>query len=463
MALRFHNTLTRSQEEFRPLDPAGQKVRLYCCGPTVYNYAHIGNLRTMVFFDLVRRHLEIRGFHPQHVMNITDVEDKIIRTVQESGEPLSLLTRRFEAAFFEDLDLLGCKHPHESPRATEHIPQIIAFIEKLEKKGVAYKTQDGSVYFSIEKFPCYGKLSRLDLNQLKPGARVSQDEYARETYGDFALWKAHTERDGNIFWESPWGRGRPGWHIECSCMSMQHLGETIDIHCGGEDLIFPHHEDEIAQSEAATGKPFVRYWLHSAHLLVNGEKMSKTAGNFFTLRDLIEKGFTGREIRYALGSVHYRLPLNFTLEGLHAARQALHRLEEWADRLHACCAKTQAASSGGLLAGFLEALDDDLNISEALGSLFQIRRETSGQMDRNELSAGKAAELWQDWKQIEQLLGLPDNPAQEAPADVTALAEKRLAARKAKDWKQSDELRVEIQTKGWTVKDTPEGYKLTRA
>jgi len=460
MALRFYNTLTRSEEEFKPLDP--KKVKLYCCGPTVYNYAHIGNFRTFVFEDLLRRHLEARGYDVQHVMNITDVEDKIIREVKESGEDLRAFTQRYEKAFLDDLDHLGCQRPKMTPRATEHIPQIIAFIQKLEKEGVAYKTPDGSVYFSIEKFPSYGKLSRLDRTQLKPGSRVSQDEHSKESYGDFALWKTYTEKDGKVFWESPWGRGRPGWHIECSCMSTQHLGDTIDLHCGGEDLIFPHHEDEIAQSEAATKKPFVRFWLHSAHLLVNGEKMSKSAGNFFTIRDLLAKGFTGREIRYALGTVHYRLPLNFTFEGLNAARQTLTRLTEWADRLQKTSGGTPASASGKLLSDFLAALDNDLNISEALGFVFQTLRETNGLMDRNQLPTEKAAGLLGDWKQIEKILGLPAISMEQTPADVAALAEERLGARKAKDWKKSDELRAAIQAKGWTVKDAPDGYKLTR-
>ncbi len=464
MSLRLYNTLTRTEEDFRPLDPSGKRVTLYCCGPTVYNLAHIGNFRTFVFEDLLRRHMESRGHEVRHVMNITDVEDKIIRSIHESGEDLRSFTGRFEAAFLEDLDALGCLRPTVTPRATEHIAEIIAMIQKLEKNGVAYKAADGSVYFSIEKFPSYGRLSRLDRTQLKPGARVSQDEHSKEAYGDFALWKAWSERDGKVVWDSPWGRGRPGWHIECSCMSTRHLGETIDLHCGGEDLVFPHHEDEIAQSEAATGKPFVRCWLHSAHLLVDGRKMSKSEGNFFTLRDLLAKGFTGRELRYALVSVHYRLPLNFTLENLEAARQTLRRLDAWAERLRekAGGATADASKPGSLAAAFSGALDADLNISDALGNLFEALRESNRRMDGNELGAKDAAELWRDWKAVERVLGLPASDPAGAPPEIAALAEERKAARQAKNWKRSDELRDTIHAKGWSVKDSPEGYKLTK-
>lgn len=462
MPIRFFNTLSRAEEEFRPLDPAGKRVTLYCCGPTVYNYAHIGNFRTFVFEDLLRRHLESRGYEVRHVMNITDVEDKIIRTIGETGEELAAFTGRFEKAFLDDLAVLGCLVPAVTPRATEHIPEMIALIRTLEQKGVAYRAPDNSVYFSIEKFPAYGRLAHLDLTQLKPGARVSQDEHSREAYGDFALWKAWTERDGKVAWDSPWGRGRPGWHIECSCMSMRHLGETLDIHCGGEDLVFPHHEDEIAQSEGATGKPFVRYWLHSAHLLVDGKKMSKSEGNFFTLRDLVAKGYTGREIRYALLSAHYRLPLNFTMEGLEGARQALRRVDAWVERLREKTGAVVASGSGTLAENFAKALDSDLNISDALGCLFEALRDTNRRLDEGKLNASEAAETLRDWLAVERVLGLPATVGDAAPADVVALAEERKAARAAKDWKRSDLLRDEIQKKGWAVKDGPGGYKLSR-
>jgi cysteinyl-tRNA synthetase len=463
MPLVLFNTLSRAEEEFRPLDSAGKEVTFYCCGPTVYNYAHIGNFRTFVFQDLLRRHLESHHFNVRHVMNITDVEDKIIRTVRETGEALPALTRRFENAFLEDLDALGCLRPKVLPRATEHVIEIVDFIKKLEEQGIAYRTSDGSVYFSLEKFPSYGKLSRLDRSQLKPGARVSQDEHVREAYGDFALWKSYDKQDGDVSWESPWGRGRPGWHIECSCMSIKHLGMTLDIHCGGEDLIFPHHEDEIAQSEALTGKPFVRFWLHAAHLLVNGQKMSKSAGNFYTIRDLVQKGYSGREIRYVLLSAHYRLPVNFTLEGLDAARQTLGRLEAWVERLTTLSKNAVAKEKPGkLFQVFQKSLDQDLNISEALGQLFEAVRESNRAMDENKLAESEASEILNDWRAIEQVLGLPKSKTEQIPEEVIALAKERDDARKNRDWKRSDELRNTLKEKGWIVKDSAQGFKLSK-
>ena len=322
MALKLFNTLSRSVQEFIPLDPSGKNVGLYCCGPTVYDFAHIGNWRTFVFGDLVRRTLEFQGHAVTHVMNITDVEDKIIRRVRENKTSLRAFTGQFEAAFFEDLQTLNCRRPHHTPHATEHIAEIISLIEKLVQRGIAYQAADGSVYFSIDKYRgcgcTYGRLLKLNFDELRAGERVKSDEYAKESVGDFALWKARVPEDGDIFWPSPWGEGRPGWHIECSAMSLKVLGDSFDLHLGGEDLIFPHHEDEIAQSEGATGKPFVKYWLHGAFLLVEGKKMSKSLGNFFTLRDLLARGFTGREIRYLLLTAHYRETFNFTLDGLQA-------------------------------------------------------------------------------------------------------------------------------------------------
>lgn len=461
MPLKFFNTLSRKEDEFKPLDPEGKKVSLYCCGPTVYNFAHIGNFRTFIFQDILRRHLESHGYDVRHVMNITDVEDKIIKAVQQNGETLKSLTGRYEEAFLADLAVLGCLKPKIMPRATEHVDDIISFIKKLEEKGVAYKASDGSIYFSLDKFPSYGKLSRLDRTQLKPGERVSQDEHVKEAYGDFALWKSYDSKDGAVTWESPWGKGRPGWHIECSCMSMKHLGDTLDIHCGGEDLIFPHHEDEIAQSEALTGKPFSRYWLHAAHLLVNGQKMSKSAGNFYTLRDLTQKGYSGRAIRYVLSSAHYRLPLNFTLEGLDSAQQSLKRIDNWVERLASKSVGAVAQKKPGqVFQKFQSALDEDLNISEALGVLFEAVTESNRAMDENKLGPQEAADLLFDWELIENVLGLPKESKQSIPAEVIALAQDRDAARKAKDWKRSDDLRNALKEKGWSVKDSPEGFKL---
>jgi len=341
MGLTLFNTLAREAQPFVPLDPAGKKVGMYCCGPTVYDFAHIGNWRTFVFGDLVRRYLEFKDFSVQHVMNITDIDDKIIKRVRETKTPLRDFTGGFEKAFLDDLKTLNCRVPHHTPRATEHIPEIIALIQKLMESGIAYKAPDASVYFSISKYResghKYGQLVNLNFDEMRVGERVQSDEYEKESVADFALWKARVPEDGEVFWPSPFGEGRPGWHIECSAMSMKLLSPSFDLHLGGEDLMFPHHEDEIAQSEGAgvqpPGRRFVKQWLHGAHLLVEGKKMSKSLGNFFTLRDLLGKGFTGREIRYLLLTAHYRETFNFTLDGLQGARTALARIDECLGKL----------------------------------------------------------------------------------------------------------------------------------
>jgi len=473
MGLRFFNTLTRSVEDFVPLDPAGKRVGMYCCGPTVYDFAHIGNWRTFVFADLVRRTLEFEGYTVRHVMNITDVEDKIIRRVRETGTPLREFTARYEAAFFEDLQTLHCLRPHATPRATEHIAEIIALIEALMRQGFAYRAADGSVYFSIEKYRAagrtYGRLVRLNLEQLRPGERVRSDEYAKEAVADFALWKARVPEDGEVFWASPWGEGRPGWHIECSAMSMKLLGPSFDLHLGGEDLIFPHHEDEIAQSEGATGRPFVKYWLHGAHLLVEGQKMSKSLGNFFTLRDLLAKGFTGREVRYALMQAHYRETCNFTLDGLSGARTALARIDECLDKLRdvAGAAATAAGAaeqdfSGPFLARFRTALEDDLNISAAWAAVFEWVREANRRLAERTMSAASARAALAAWEQMDSVLGLGAREEPPPPPEIVALLEARQAARRAKDFARADALRAELKAKGWLVEDTPKGPKLKR-
>ena len=472
MPLRFYNTLTRQKEDFVPLDPAGKKVGLYTCGPTVYNFAHIGNLRAFMFEDLLRRYLEYKGYAVKHVMNITDVEDKIIRTVRETGQSLAEFTGHYTAEFFRDLDTLNIRRAHVVPRATETIPDIIGLIESLLARQHAYVADDKSVYFSIGSFASYGKLSQRKLDEQVAGARVKQDEYAKEQMADFALWKTWTEADGPVKWDSPWGPGRPGWHIECSAMSIKHLGPSFDIHCGGEDLVFPHHEDEIAQSEAATGKPFVKYWLHNAHLLVEGKKMSKSAGNFFTLRDLLAKGWTGREVRYILLSAHYRDQLNFTMDGLQAARSALQRLDEFLSK-----AQESATTAGGtpaplapstvvggaavpaaVVAAFEVALDDDLNISAALGVLFEFIRETN----KRPLTPAEAAGILAAWQSLDQVLGFGLPARTDAPTEVLALVAERQAARKAKDFKRSDAIRDQLAVLGWAIVDTPQGPRARR-
>jgi cysteinyl-tRNA synthetase len=466
MALKMFNTLARSVQTFTPLDPRGKKVGLYCCGPTVYDYAHIGNWRTFVFADLVRRHLEFNGFDVTHVMNITDVEDKIIRRVLEQKTTLAAFTGPYEAAFLADLQTLGCRAPHHKPRATEHIPQILALIEKLVARGIAYLAPDGSVYFSIDKYRgggCqYGQLLKLNFDEMRAGERVKSDEYAKESVADFALWKARVPEDGEVFWPSPFGEGRPGWHIECSAMSMAILGPEFDLHLGGEDLIFPHHEDEIAQSEGATGRPFVKYWLHGAHLLVEGKKMSKSLGNYFTLRDLLAKGYTGREVRQLLLSAHYRETFNFTLEGLAGAKTALTRIDECVAKVRDLAAGNSAAPDGELIGAFQSALDDDLNISAAWGTVFEWVRQTNRALADNSLTVAEASSALAAWEKINTVLGIGLAAENEAPPELTALIVERQAARQARDFKRSDAIRDELKARGWIIEDSPKGQRLKK-
>jgi len=470
MALRLFNTLSRSVQEFVPLDPAGRHVGLYCCGPTVHDFAHIGNFRTFVFADLVRRHLQGKGFAVRHVMNITDVEDKIIKRVAETKMSLQQYTSQYETAFFEEFQALGCLRPHQTPHATDHIADIIGLIEKLTERGLAYRTADGSVYFSIEKYQAggarYGQLVHLNFEQMRPGERVANDEYAKEAVADFALWKARAATDGAVFWPSPWGEGRPGWHIECSAMSMKMLGASFDLHLGGEDLIFPHHEDEIAQSEGAgaqeAGRPFVKYWMHGAHLLVEGKKMSKSLGNFFTLRDLFRQGFTGREIRCALLQAHYRESFNFTVKGLHDARTSLARLDECLGKLRDASGGSTGPAEDGLAAQFSAALDEDFNISGAWGAIFEWVRENNRLLDSGQITSARAASALAAWEKIDSVLALGRVNENEMPAELQALLDERQAARKAKDFKRSDAIRDELKAKGWVIEDTPKGARLKK-
>ncbi|HAV64131.1 MAG TPA: cysteine--tRNA ligase [Verrucomicrobiales bacterium] len=471
MALRVYNTLSRTLQDFQPLDPDGQAVGMYCCGPTVHDFAHIGNFRTFVFADLVRRYLEFRGFRVNHVMNITDVEDKIIKRVREQGVKLADFTRERENAFLEDLDTLGCLRPHQIPRATAFISEMIALIGRLMERGVAYQAPDRSIYFSIEKYRgcgcTYGQLQKLNFEEMRVGDRVSSDEYEKESVADFALWKARVPEDGEVYWDSPWGQGRPGWHIECSAMSMKLLGETFDLHLGGEDLVFPHHEDEIAQSEGATGKPFVKYWMHGAHLLVEGKKMSKSLGNFFTLRDLLAKGFSGREIRYLLLSAHYRETFNFTLDGLTGAKSALARIDECVAKLRELAGSRQDGTSTGsadeLIGRFSTAMDEDLNVSAAWGAVFEWVRETNRRLAGGELSAAEAASALAGWEAVDRVLGIGALCEEsQVPPELSALLEERQAARKAKDFKRSDAIRDELKARGWVIEDTPKGPRLKK-
>jgi cysteinyl-tRNA synthetase len=465
MQIRFYDTMTRGPREFAPLEPG--RVRMYTCGPTVYNFAHIGNFRAYIFEDLLRRWLKACGFQVTQVMNLTDVDDKTIAGANREKLPLREFTQRFKDAFFGDIKTLNIEPAEQYPAATDHIPEMIALIQTLIDKGFAYRSDDGSVYYSIDKFPAYGCLAHLDKGGMRAGARVAQDEYEKENLADFALWKAWDAKDGDIAWDSPWGRGRPGWHIECSAMSMKFLGETFDLHTGGIDNMFPHHEDEIAQSEAATGRKFVNYWLHCAHLVVNGQKMSKSLGNFFTLRDLLDKGCSGREIRYVLIATHYRQSLNFTFESLDAARTALARLDAFRARMEE---KAGTAGTGGApdwaVAGrtaFRAALSDDLNISGGLAALFDFLRDGNKALDAGSVKPGEARAALGIYDEFDAVLGLLQPPAEVVDSEVMAMAEQRQAARKAKNWAESDRLRDAIAAKGWVVQDTPQGPKVRKA
>src|SRR4051812_2380670 len=428
MPIRIFNTYSRQTEEFVPLDQTGRTVKMYTCGPTVYSRAHIGNFRAYVFEDLLQRQLELRGYKVHRVMNLTDVDDKTIRGSRQAKIPLRDFTAPFKQAFFDDQKTLRIKPADEFPAATDQqfIDRMISMIQTLADRGYAYQADDKSVYFRISKFPDYGKLAHIDLDKLQSTGRIQHDEYDKEHIGDFALWKAWDEEDGDVGWDSPWGRGRPGWHIECSAMATSLLGEQIDIHCGGVDNIFPHHEDEIAQTEGVTGRQFVRYWMHCAHLVVDGQKMAKSLGNFYTMSDLTEKGYTGREIRYALMRVHYRAPLNFTFEGMKEARESLGRIDDWLDRLSKTAqqpAGSHKPDNSTVANTFEEALDDDLNISAALGFLFESIRQTNRAMDCGELGAG-AAQAWIQWlHRANSVLQLQPGEAADIPADISELVE----------------------------------------
>jgi cysteinyl-tRNA synthetase len=459
----FFNTLTRRKETFVPMEEG--KVGLYTCGPTVYDYAHIGNFRAFLFEDLLKRWLEYRGFKVMHVMNLTDVDDKTIRGSQKQGIPLGQYTEHYANAFFEDIKALNIKLADHYPKATGHIPEMVALVKTLIQKGYAYKSQDGSIYYAISKFRNYGKLSNIKVAELQAGARVKTDEYTKEEAQDFALWKAWTPEDGDVFWETELGKGRPGWHIECSAMSMRYLGETFDIHCGGIDNMFPHHENEIAQSEGATGKKFVNYWLHNEHLLVEGRKMAKKLGNFYTLRDLLGKGYDPIAIRYLLLSTHYRSQFNFTFEALDAAGAAVERLRNFVRRLQ----DAEGEGSGGKVAellrgvqlGFGGAMDDDLNASVALGALFDFVREVNALLDAGVVSRNEADEVGAVMKRFDGVLGVVGEVEQEdaLPKEAKQLIEKREEARKAKDWATADALRARLSEMGVVVEDTAQGVR----
>ncbi|MBM4142236.1 MAG: cysteine--tRNA ligase [Lentisphaerae bacterium] len=461
--MQIYNTLSRRMEEFAPLE-AG-RVRFYTCGPTVYDYAHIGNYRAYVFEDVLRRTLKHFGWAVTQVMNLTDVDDKTIRGAKAAGVPLSEYTRRYKHAFFADLKTLNVEPAEHYPEATAHVPEMIALVSALLERGYAYRSDDGSVYFRIAAFPEYGKLAHLDREGLRPGARVAQDEYEKDNAADFALWKAWSPEDGDVAWDAPWGRGRPGWHVECSAMSMKYLGESFDLHTGGVDNIFPHHEDEIAQSEAATGKPFVKYWMHCAHLIVEGQKMSKSLGNFHTLRDVLERGYSGREIRYVLLAAHYRQPLNFTFAALDAARAALGRLDEFRQRVEGAAGPAPGVLpewAAACRARFDGALRQDLNMPEALAALFDMVRAGHRAMDAAGGACPGAEALRELLGCLDGVLGLGAGARADADAEVEGLLARRRAARERKDWAEADRVRARLAAAGWEVRDTADGQKVTR-
>jgi cysteinyl-tRNA synthetase len=463
MSLRLYNSLTRRLEDFHPLREG--EVRMYTCGPTVYHFVHIGNFRTFLFQDILRRHLLYKGYRLLHVMNITDVEDKIIAAARSQRVSISEYTKRFEAAFLEDMETLRIQRPEVMPRATEHIEEMIELVRRLEEGGYTY-SGDGSTYFRIDRFPDYGKLSGIEEDVARaPSAagRIDDDEYGKENPRDFVLWKAG--REGERWWDSPFGNGRPGWHLECSAMSMKYLGESFDIHCGGVDLVFPHHENEVAQSEAATGKPFVRYWLHAAHLIVDGQKMSKSLGNFHTLRDLLDRGCQARALRYLLTSVHYRKQLNFTFEGVEQAEAAIRRVEDFLIRVRevkddAVGREPLTAVVSGARRGFENALDDDLNVSAALAALFELIREVNPLLEQGRVGAAdrdRILGLFRDVDRIFDVFQVEARPS--ADPEILRLIEERERARTDRDYRRADEIRDVLLAQGISLEDTREGTR----
>src|SRR6266478_6263936 len=458
MEIRLHNTLSNQTEPFVPLKPG--EVTIYTCGPTVYDYAHIGNYRTFVFQDILRRFLKLRGFRLTHVMNLTDVDDRIIANAAAKNVSIRDYTEKFAQAFFDDCKTLSIESPERWVRATDNIDPMVQLIQRLQEKTYTYPSE-GSIYYRIAKFPDYGKLSKIDITGIQAGARVDVDRYEKESARDFALWKA--PKPGEHFWDTPIGRGRPGWHIECSAMAMKYLGETIDIHTGGVDLTIPHHKGEIAQSEAATGKHFVRYWLHAEHLLVEGEKMSKSLGNFFTLRDLFAKGYKPSALRFALASVPYRRQLNFTFDGLQQAASAVERLRNFADRLaqgkfapgrHPGMSERIAKAAADFDAG----LSDDLNTAQALAAAYDLVREANVAIDKGEFRQDDVFAVLEDNDAVKlNELGYAKDANALSDSEVEELVAERNAARKSRDFASSDRIRQELADRGIILEDNKDG------
>jgi cysteinyl-tRNA synthetase len=473
MPLRLYNTFTRNLEEFQPLNPG--KVLVYGCGPTIYDLPHIGNFRSFTVYDLLHRYLEWIGFEVRFVTNLTDVDDKTIRGANREGITIAQYTPRFGEAFLGDARTLGIRPVDLYPRATHYVEEMVAFVRRLEEKGLAYKAEDGSVYFPIVRFPGYGRLSRVDPDAIRSGARVAVDEYGKEDVRDFALWKAAKEEDeaAGAAWDSPWGRGRPGWHLECSAMSLAELGETLDIHLGGEDLIFPHHEDEIAQSEGLTGKPFVRFWLHIKHLMLEGQKMSKSLGNTVSVGELIGRGHEPAAIRHQLLSAQYRKELNFTMGGLEGSGRAVQRLMDFETRLRGARVEGQAPAAGiselarQALTDFQEGMDDDLNSPEAMAALFVFVNEVNAELDRtgDVLSPGDRELAAGTLESLDEVLGILELARASRAVDreleswVEARIQERAQARKARDFARADAIRAELGARGIVLEDSAEGTR----
>jgi cysteinyl-tRNA synthetase len=458
--IKFYNTKSRKREEFIPIEDG--KVGLYTCGPTVYDFAHIGNFRAYIFEDLLRRFLELSGYAVNHVMNITDIDDKTIRRSIEENRSLQDFTDEYVKSFHEDVATLRLLPAHEYPRATEFIPQMLEMVGQLEEKGFTYTTQDGSVFFKISEFDGYGSLAKLDPDQLRAGERVENDEYGKEEGRDFALWKGHKDSESNISWESPWGNGRPGWHLECSAMSTHYLGNHFDIHCGGVDNIFPHHENEIAQSCAATGEEFVNYWLHNEHLLVESQKMSKSEGNFYTLRQLLDKGYSPESLRYTLISTHYRQKLNFTFDKIKSSQKCVNKLRELKRRALIIDAEANGQDveklSTDMLNKFMEKLGDDLNISGALGELFVWVNDIFSLLDNDDVSASGAGAILATLNTIDLILCVINDTCDDEPSEeIDSLIVARNEARANKDWSKADEIRDKLDALGVVLEDTQSG------
>jgi len=458
--IKFYNTKTHKREEFKSIEEG--KVGLYTCGPTVYDFAHIGNFRAYIFEDLLRRLLSLSGFEVYHVMNITDIDDKTIRRSIEENRSLQDFTDEYVKSFHEDVATLRLLPAHEYPRATEFIPQMLDMVGQLEKKGFTYTTQDGSVFFKISEFDGYGSLAKLDPDQLRSGERVENDEYGKEEGRDFALWKGHKDSESNISWESPWGDGRPGWHLECSAMSIHYLGNHFDIHCGGVDNIFPHHENEIAQSCAATGEEFVNYWLHNEHLLVENQKMSKSEGNFYTLRQLLEMGYSPESLRYTLISTHYRQKLNFTFDKIKSSQKCVNKLRELKRRTLIINAEANGQDveklSADMLNRFQEKLGDDLNISGALGELFVWVNDIFSLLDKDDVSAIGADTILSTLNTIDSVLCVINDSCDSEPSkEIEALIIARNDARDNKDWVKADEIRAKLDKMNIVLEDTQSG------